>query len=131
MGRKQSAPESPYNRGAEVPTPAIRRFAREVAREFKPEKIILFGSHAYDTPHEDSDVDVLVIMPTRNTLDQGVRTSLAIDPPFPLDIIVRTPAAMRWRLAEGDSFLQEITTQGKVLYEAADGGVYLAAEESG
>jgi predicted nucleotidyltransferase len=102
---------------------AIRRFARQVAKQFHPHKIIRFGSHAYGTPHADSDVDVLVIMPTRNTLDQAARISLAIDPPFPLDIIVRTPSAMRWRLAAGDSFLREITAQGKVLYEAVDGRV--------
>jgi predicted nucleotidyltransferase len=112
-----------YYRGGDVPMAAIRRFARDVAEKFQPQKVVLFGSHARGTPHADSDVDVLVIMPTRNTLDQAARISLAIDPPFPLDIIVRTPAAMRWRLAAGDSFLREITEQGKVLYEAADGGV--------
>ena len=35
---------------------AIRRFVREVAQRFEPEKIIRFGSHAYGTPHADSDV---------------------------------------------------------------------------
>ena len=52
---------------------AIRRFAREVAQRFEPEKIILFGSHAYGTPHADSDVDILVVMPARNEIDQAVR----------------------------------------------------------
>ena len=101
----------------------IRRFAREVAERFQPEKIVLFGSYAYGTPHADSDVDILVIMPARNQIDQAVRFSLAIDPPFPLDIIVRTPKNMRWRLEEGDSFLREIMARGKVLYEKADDGV--------
>jgi uncharacterized protein len=112
-----------WYRGADVPMAAIRRFARQVAERFSPDRIILFGSHAYGTPHADSDVDVLVIMPARNQLDQAVRISLAIDPPFPLDIIVRTPHAMSWRLSEGDSFLREITSRGKVLYEAADRGM--------
>jgi predicted nucleotidyltransferase len=112
-----------YFRGADVPMTAIRRFARQVAERFRPERIILFGSHAYGKPHAGSDVDVLVVMPTRNQLDQAVKISLTIDPPFPLDIIVRTPYAMRWRLAEGDSFLREITSKGKVLYEKVDGGV--------
>ncbi len=98
----------------------IRRFARQVAERFEPEKIILFGSHAYGTPHADSDVDILVVMPARNELDQALDISLATDPPFPLDIIVRTPSTMRWRLAEGDSFLREITSQGIVLYEKTD-----------
>ena len=119
-----TAPALPrYYRGADVPISVIKRFARQVAKRFQPDKIILFGSHAYGTPHDDSDVDILVIMPARNQLDQACRISLDIDPPFPLDIIVRTPQATRWRLAEGDSFLREITSKGKVLYEAADGGV--------
>lgn len=101
----------------------IRAFARQVAERFDPEKIILFGSYAYGTPHADSDVDMLVIMPTRNQLDQAVRISLEIDPPFPLDIIVRTPHNMNWRLAEGESFLREITTRGKVLYEKDHAGM--------
>jgi hypothetical protein len=61
-------------------------------------------------------VDILVIMPARNQLDQAVKIELACDPPFPLDLIVRTPHNMQWRLAEGESFLREITTKGKVLY---------------
>jgi predicted nucleotidyltransferase len=51
----------------------IRRYARSIAEEFHPDKIILFGSHAYGTPHEDSDMDLLVVMPARNQHDQAVR----------------------------------------------------------
>lgn len=101
----------------------IRRFARQVAEHFKPDKIILFGSHAYGKPHADSDVDILVIMPARNQIDQALRIDRVLDPPFPLDLIVRTPRNMKWRLEEGDSFLREIVTRGKVLYEKTDGGV--------
>jgi predicted nucleotidyltransferase len=98
----------------------IRRFARQVAERFHPDKIILFGSYAYGTPHADSDVDILVIMPARNELDQAVRISLAVEAPFPLDIIVRTPRKLAWRLKEGDWFLREVVSQGKVLYAAHD-----------
>jgi predicted nucleotidyltransferase len=112
-----------WYRGPDIPMRVIRRFARQVADRFQPEKVILFGSYAYGQPHIDSDVDILVIMPARNQLDQAVKISLDIDPPFPLDVIVRTPYNMRWRLAEGDSFLQEITTKGKVLYEKDHAGV--------
>jgi hypothetical protein len=41
-----------------------------------------------------------------------VRISLTIDPPFPLDIDVRTPKTMKWRLEEGDSFLREVIERG-------------------
>jgi predicted nucleotidyltransferase len=109
-----------WYRGADVPLRVIRRFARQVAERFGPEKIILFGSYAYGTPHADSDVDILVVMPARNQIDQAVRIDQAIDAPFPLDLIVRTPKNLAWRLQEGDSFLREIVTRGKVLYEETD-----------
>jgi predicted nucleotidyltransferase len=119
---KKSAPERWY-RGADIPMTAIRRFARQVAERFGPEKIILFGSYAYGTPHEDSDVDILVVMPARNQLDQAFKIHWTIQPPFPLDIIVRTPKNMRWRLEEGESFLTEVVSKGKVLYEAKHQGM--------
>jgi uncharacterized protein len=122
MGVKSSTSSKPetarWYYGADVPKSAIRRFAREVAEQFNPDKIILFGSHAYGKPHADSDVDVLVIMPCRNELDQAFKIRLAISAPFPLDIIVRKPHNMEWRLAEGDWFLREIVAKGEVLYEA-------------
>jgi predicted nucleotidyltransferase len=109
--------------GANIPMRVIRDFARRVAERFRPDKIILFGSYAYGTPHADSDVDILVIMPTRRELYQSYRIDLACERCFPLDLIVCTPKTMSWRLAEGDSFLREIVTRGKVLYEKADQGV--------
>src|SRR5256885_8609974 len=98
----------------------IRRFPRQLAELFQPEKIILFGSYAYGTPHADSDVDILVVMPARNQIDQACRIDRACEACFPLDLIVRTPKNMNWRLAEGDSFLREIVSRGKVLYEKAN-----------
>jgi predicted nucleotidyltransferase len=128
MAKKPRAPkkEPPlphWYRGADVPIRVIRRYAREVAEHFQPDKIILFGSHAYGTPHADSDVDILVVMPARNEIDQAVRIDRVVDPHFPLDLIVCTPKNMKWRLEEGESFLREITSKGKVLYKKDQAGV--------
>ena len=112
-----------WYRGADVPMHVIRRFARRLGERFKPDKIILFGSHAYGTPHADSDVDILVIMPARNQIDQAFRIRWEVPARFPMDLIVRTPATMKWRLAEGDLFHTEIVTRGKVLYEKDDKGM--------
>lgn len=112
-----------WYRGADIPMRVIRRFARQVAERFQPDKIILFGSHAYGTPHADSDVDILVIMPTRNQIDQRFKIRCAVPARFPMDLLVRTPASMKWRLAEGDLFHTEIVTKGKVLYEKSDKGM--------
>ena len=125
MKKTRTIPKPPrrWYRGTEVSMPMIRRFARQVVERFKPDKIILFGSHAYGTPHADSDVDILVVMPARNELDRAVRIRLTIDYNFPLDLIVRTPQNLAWRLAEGDSFLREIVNRGRILYEKDDGRV--------
>src|ERR1700738_1539034 len=104
---KKAEPQQWY-RGADIPMRVIRRFARDVAEKFHPERIILFGSHAYGTPHADSDVDILVIMPARNQLDQAFKIRLAVQAPFPLDLIVRKPRNIRWRLDEGELFHTEI-----------------------
>src|SRR5258708_2269966 len=114
IGKRRTLSQAPvvrWFRGPDIPMRLIRRFARQVAESFQPDKIILFGSYAYGVPHADSDVDILVIMPARNQLDQAVKIELACDPPFPLDLIVRTPHNLKWQLAEGTSFLTEITTR--------------------
>src|SRR6266550_908455 len=103
-----------------IPLQAIRRFARQVAKRFQPDKIVLFGSYAYGHPDSASDVDLLVVMRARNQIDQAVKISLAIASPFPLDLIVRTPKELAWRLKEGDWFLREVMERGKVLYEKND-----------
>src|SRR5262249_18459342 len=103
--------------GAHIPRRLIRRYARAIAEEFHPGKIILFGSYPYGTPHPDSDVDLLVIMPARDEHAQAVRILWRLAAPVPLDLIVRTPKEMAWRLAEGESFLTAVVSQGKVLYE--------------
>jgi predicted nucleotidyltransferase len=38
-----------------------RRYAEEVTKELKPEKIVMFGSYAAGQAREDSDIDVAVI----------------------------------------------------------------------
>ena len=99
---------------------AIKRFAHEVARRFKPKKIILFGSYAYGKPTEDSDVDLLVVMPCKGrSLDAALDVRVAVEAGFPLDLIVRTPTELQRRLGMGDFFLREIMDQGIVLYEGA------------
>jgi predicted nucleotidyltransferase len=105
-----------WYRGTEVPRHLIQRFADEVADRFGPEKIVLFGSHACSEVHADSDVDILVIMPARNELDQALRIRLAVDYQFPLDLLVRTPQTLARRLSEGDSFLKEVMQKGKILF---------------
>jgi|SRR3954468_8148480 len=109
--------------GADIPMRVIRRYARQIAEQFHPEKIILFGSRAWGTPHADSDVDLMVVMPARNELDQAVRIRWALPAPFPMDLLVYKPSNVQWRLEDGDMFLVEVMARGKVLYESRDAAV--------
>jgi uncharacterized protein len=123
MAKKQTTPRyvQPYRYASpNIPLAAIRRFARRIAERFQPDKIILFGSYAYGKPHEESDVDLLVIMRTKNAIDQSIRIKTAFERVFSLDLIVRTPWEIERGLKDDNWFLREIMEKGKVLYEAPD-----------
>jgi HEPN domain-containing protein/predicted nucleotidyltransferase len=121
MVRKVSAPVAyvqPYRYPSpNIPLSAIRRFARQIAERFHPEEIILFGSYAYGQPHAESDVDLLVIMPSRDAIDQSIRIDLAFEWPFSHDLIVRTPQQIERGLRQDNWFLREVMEKGKVLYQ--------------
>jgi predicted nucleotidyltransferase len=101
-----------------IPLTAIRRFVRRIAERFQPDKIILFGSYACGKPQEESDVDLLVIMQTKNAIDQSIRISQAFEQLFSLDLIVQTPWQIERGLKDDNWFLREIIEKGKVLYAA-------------
>jgi predicted nucleotidyltransferase len=123
LSRAGSADSVRWYQSPDIPMSAIRRYIRQVAEHFQPEQIILFGSYARGNPHQDSDVDILVVMPARNEIDQSVRILRTFDPPFSTDLIVRTPQHLARGLADEDWFLREIVETGKVLYEKTDGAV--------
>lgn len=97
----------------------IREFSDAIARDFRPEKIILFSSYAQGKPTQDSDVDLLVIMPFKGRcMRKSLEIRQRVRADFAFDLLVRTPQTIAQRLAWGDSFIQEILTNGEVLYEA-------------
>jgi predicted nucleotidyltransferase len=102
----------------------IIRYVDQVANRFKPERIVLFGSHAYGSPNGDSDVDILVVSNKRYSHHaQAFKIRLAVDAPFPLDLIVRSEREIERRIGMNDFFLAEIVGQGIVLYDATNPGV--------
>jgi uncharacterized protein len=90
-----------------------------IVRALEPQKIILFGSYAYGEPTPDSDVDLLVIMETRAPRRERYRavSDLLYPRPFPVDILVKSPAEIEQALAGDDFFIREIVERGVVLYE--------------
>lgn len=97
----------------------IRKYARTLGREFRPQRVVLFGSYSRGKATEDSDVDILVIMDhdkPRN-VDQAIAIRLTADTPFPMDLLVKRPAEVAERLAMNDTFMRSILEDGEVLYE--------------
>ena len=97
----------------------IEAICDDIVREFSPLQIILFGSYAYGVPTEYSDVDLLVVMPIPKS--ENRRQALAIRDRIPdcfsMDILVRSPEEIAYRLSHNDWFLKEVTERGEVLYE--------------
>ena len=103
---------------------AIQQVCDRIVREFHPQKIILFGSYAYGAPSEDSDVDLLVVMPFEGRpAAKCAEIRKAVRAKFPMDLLVRTPEMVQQRVEWNDFFLREILEKGKVLHEAAYGRV--------
>jgi predicted nucleotidyltransferase len=96
----------------------------QIVERFHPQQVLLFGSYAYGAPTPDSDVDLLVVMETPlRHVEQAVEIRQAVDFPFPVDVLVRTPHHLAERVALGDVFLREVLTKGVVLYAANDTGM--------
>jgi predicted nucleotidyltransferase len=98
----------------------IQALADKIAREFHPEKIILFGSYAHGTPTPDSDVDLLVIMKRdgKTPYQQAAEIYMKRPSTFPVDILVRTPEEFEQRLQMRDWFMRDIARDGVILYAA-------------
>ena len=98
----------------------IRLYSDELAKRFRPQRIVLFGSHASHRATKDSDVDMLVVMSHKGpAATQAARIRQQVRAPFALDLIVRSPEVLQKRLKLGDSFLKAVMDEGKVLYESA------------
>jgi predicted nucleotidyltransferase len=104
-----------WNGTKRVPARQIAAYCRVLAREFRPKRIILFGSYAAGCATPDSDVDLIVVMPFHgDTSDQVVAIRGRAEAPFPMDLLLWKPNRMRRR----DSFTRSVLKDGKIMYEA-------------
>ncbi len=97
----------------------IKNLTSQIVREFNPDRIILFGSYAYGRPGNDSDVDILVVLPFKGKpVRKAIEIRNKVNAGVPLDLIVRTPEQVADRVAQNDWFMREILERGHTLYEA-------------
>jgi predicted nucleotidyltransferase len=103
---------------AEIGT-ILDEIAGKITNAFNPEKIIIFGSHAYGRPTEKSDIDILVIMESnKREIERMVAVNKLLRDYYKkidFDVLVKTPAEVKHRLEIGDPFISEIISKGKVL----------------
>jgi len=97
----------------------LQEVTKRIVEAFNPQRIIVFGSHAYGQPTPDSDVDLLIVMESsERPATRAMQVSKLLRPrPFPVDILVRTPQEIQQRLEMDDYFIREIMERGRVLYE--------------
>jgi predicted nucleotidyltransferase len=97
----------------------LEEITQRLVEEFKPDKIVLFGSHAWGQPNDDSDLDLLVIVPqsTESPTKRATRAYRSLrGVGAPMDILVRTRAEVERHSRVYASLICEILERGRVLY---------------
>jgi uncharacterized protein len=102
-----------------LPTGLLEELVDRLVKGLNPEKIILFGSYAYGEPTEDSDVDILVIIP--NSDEPRYRRaqkaySFLWGIPVPTEILVLTQQEVERSSTVVASLVYQALQRGKVLY---------------
>ena len=100
----------------------VNKIVESIKEEYKPEKIILYGSFAYGNPHRDSDIDLLIIKETQERLHERmfkIRDVVDIrDSSWPaFSPLILTLQEIKVRLDRGDQFIADILSKGEVLYD--------------
>ncbi len=98
----------------------LRQSVRRIVGRFpQVRRIVLFGSYASGSPTKNSDLDLFIVMPTRQRWNDRIRAmnTLFPDRSIPMDFVVRTPAEVRERLTSYFCpFTREVLKKGRTLY---------------
>lgn len=97
----------------------LQEIVNRIIAAVDPDKVILFGSHAYGQPKRESDLDILVIKKTN--LPRHKRSIPVYDALrgliIPKDIVVYTPEEVKDWENVPQSFVTSVIRRGRVLYE--------------
>jgi len=97
----------------------IRTIVDTVKQSVRLRKMYLFGSYAYGTPHEDSDMDFCIVADSeKNTLEtlRDIRVSLFGKAGHPLDLLLFTPEEFSRRSQIPQSLEWQISHEGISVY---------------
>jgi len=103
----------------------IEEILKRIVNNFKPEKVILFGSYAYGSPSQNSDLDLLIVVKNSNLprymRAREIRKFLWGITDIPKDILVYTQEEIdEWKKVK-EAFITKIVEKGKILYEDKKG----------
>ncbi len=97
----------------------LNEATQKLVIEFNPEQILLFGSHAWGQPNENSDLNLLVIVSESNqkAVQRSIRahrcrSGLTV----PKDVLVRTRTEVEHSRIAQASLIRQIMDRGKVIY---------------
>ncbi|MBI4527692.1 MAG: nucleotidyltransferase domain-containing protein [Deltaproteobacteria bacterium] len=94
----------------------LRAIGNKIRKEYRAERVILFGSYARGDATRDSDVDLLVVAPTKERFFERIasvrRLIRELRDGLPVSPIVLTPAELAKRKRVGDPFVLEILETG-------------------
>jgi len=102
-----------------LPEGLLEEIVQRLVVELQPEQVILFGSHAWGLPSEDSDLDLLIIVSHSDLkpTERATQAFRALRGSFvPIDILVKTRAEVERFRRVPASLECEILEKGKVLY---------------
>ena len=92
-----------------------------IGEVFQPQQVVLFGSYAQGTATEDSDVDLLVILPFEGRpFEKSLEILNRVDVRFPCDLITQRPEDVRRRYQKCAPLIREAMNRGEVFYERHD-----------
>ena len=98
----------------------IRQIVEKLKNEYKPKKILLFGSYAYGEPEEDSDIDLLIIKDTdMRPIDRWLKVKKILRDPertLPVSPLVYTEQEIENRVKMKDFFIEDILKRGELMY---------------
>ncbi|HMF33407.1 MAG TPA: nucleotidyltransferase domain-containing protein [Candidatus Lokiarchaeia archaeon] len=101
-------------------SPIFAEIVEKLKRQYRPIKVILYGSYARHEEHEDSDIDLLIIAVTRERpLNRFVEVKRILYDPknrIPISPLILTPEEIASRLDSGDDFISDILAEGEILY---------------
>ncbi len=98
----------------------LDEIVRRLVDEFDPEQIYLFGSHAWGTPHEDSDVDLCVVVRESDETESQrmFRAQRSLGKLLaPIDVLVKTRSQIEHLGGTRSTMEYEATAEGRLVYD--------------